>query len=308
MMAMLARNPGDPPECPLAPVLTLNRAMLEVDRAVSFAYWQMLRAHAQVKAEAPTPVRSGKGRVPAPEPRLTAAHEKRRLAAQAVLDAWQRFDKTLQGISGLAGNPSVLAVFRLNDATYTRAAWFIENPGATEVAPLAANLTNLDTVKVKRFSPPRVEWERRYRALLESSLKDVFAFQEADRFRSFDSRARAFELAFVEQQIHPSDANLRLAAAQTATTLGLFVPMPKEQRQEIAKVAAQLGLYLPPTAADARVPFALVLLSRPPEAQAARAASEPALNKAAYTAERTRLTPDFHELAQLLSVRHLRLL
>ena len=61
---------------------------------------------------------------------------------------------------------------------------------------------------------------------MDDSLRGVFAFQEADRFRAFEVRARAFELAFVRHQLAPSDAQPRLAAAQAAAAMGLLVPSP----------------------------------------------------------------------------------
>ena len=71
-----------------------------------------------------------------------------------------------------------------------------------------------------------MQWERRYRSLVDDSLRGVFAFKEADRFRVFEKQARAFELAYVRCQLAPGDAQLRLAAAQAAAAMGLLVPSP----------------------------------------------------------------------------------
>jgi hypothetical protein len=136
----------------------------------------------------------------------------------------------------------------------------VEYPATSEVAPLSVDLTNLDNARKKRFTPPRVEWERRYRPLVDDSLRAVFALQEADRFRAFDSAARAFEMAFVSQQLAPGDARLTQAAAQAAAALGLLVPS---------------------SSGNDRVPLAESLLGNLPKSQ---------------------------ELAQQLTVRNLRLL
>jgi hypothetical protein len=228
MRAVLALGPGDPPDFPLAAVIALDRAMIALDHEVSAAYVDMVRAHAEVVRLNLAPrIRRGKARATASTPALptlAAAQETRKQAALSVLAAWRRFDATLDAIPGLGGNASVLAVFRLDDATFTRAAWFVENPTATDVAPLAADITNLDDARKQRLAPPRVQWERRYRALVDDSLRGVFAFQEADRFRAFERQARAFELAFVRYQLSPGDAQLRLAAAQAAAAMGLLVP------------------------------------------------------------------------------------
>ena len=224
MRAVLALAPGDPPDFPLADVIALDRAMVQLDRTVSAAYLDMVRAHAEVVRLEPRS-HTGKSHAPA-VPALVAAQQSRLAAAQSVLAAWRQFDAALDAVPGLGGNASVLAVFRLDDATFTRAAWFVENPAASDVAPLAADLTNLDDVHKQRLAPPRVQWERRYRALVDDSLRAVFAFQEADRFRAFEAQARVFDLAFVRHQLAPDDAQLRLAAAQAAAGMGLFVSPP----------------------------------------------------------------------------------
>jgi len=239
MRDVLAAGPADPSDFPLAAVILLDRAMLTLDRDVSAAYLDMVRAHAEV-------VRLDRSRSPksrGPVPGLAAAQQSRLAAAQSVLAAWARFDTALQAIDGLGGNASALAVFRLDDATFTRAAWFVENPATSDVAPLAADLTNLDDAHKRRLAPPRVQWERRYRALVDDSLWAVFAFQEADRFRAFEAEARAFELAFMRHQLTPDDADARQAAAQAAAAMGLLVPSPS--RSERVSLAESLLGALP---------------------------------------------------------------
>src|ERR1039457_6601089 len=112
----IAENAG----FPLEPVLTP-------------AYLDMLNAHAAVlhllppKSSQPRRGRAVVG--PAPDsPELARARQQRTRAASSVLAVWRRFESGLDDIPGLTGKSAVLAIFRLNDASYTRAAWFVEEP------------------------------------------------------------------------------------------------------------------------------------------------------------------------------------
>lgn len=125
----IAENAG----FPLEPVLVLDRLMGKLDRELTPAYLDMLNAHAAVlhllppKSSQPRRGRAVVG--PAPDsPELARARQQRTRAASSVLAVWRRFESGLDDIPGLTGKSAVLAIFRLNDASYTRAAWFVEEP------------------------------------------------------------------------------------------------------------------------------------------------------------------------------------
>ncbi len=120
----------------------------------------------------------------------------------------------------------MLAVFRLNDATFIRAAWFVKHPTDANIAPLLAAMPGPDKSDLQKLGLPRVEWEHRYGGFLDDGLRGVFAYQEADRFRSFEAQAWAFEQAFVSHQLDPDNEGLRMGAALAAAAVGLFVSSP----------------------------------------------------------------------------------
>jgi hypothetical protein len=43
-------------------------------------------------------------------------------------------------VPGPSGKSAILAIFRLNDASYTRAAWVVEQPQENALAPLLAEI------------------------------------------------------------------------------------------------------------------------------------------------------------------------
>ena len=123
-----------------------------------------------------------------------------------MIAAWKTFDAAVQAVPGLAGSPEVLALFRLNDATWTRALWFVVQPDTNELAPLLADLgKRADTVGLRiTLAPPRVAWARRYAALLEGPARSLVELQEARRFRDDEERLAALETELVAML---SDAN-----------------------------------------------------------------------------------------------------
>ena len=72
-------------------------------------------------------------------------HQYNRLRqAYKVVNAWRDFDNTLRDNYWLANSTTALAAFRLNDAMYTRAAWFVFNPDSYELAPTLTGEINND--------------------------------------------------------------------------------------------------------------------------------------------------------------------
>ena len=194
----------------------------------------MIEAHADMRR-----VRAGS---PEPSPAWQAARERRQRRAQEVLAAWKAFDASVQAVPGLAGSPEVLALFRLNDATWARAAWFVANPHTEAIAPLLERLSNRDgdiALKIA-LMPPRVAWARRYAALLAGPARSLVELQEASRYQANEAR-----LAELEEGI---------ATVVTA-------PRPLEDWRKVARGAAALGLYVD-DGTGPRKPYALQLLGR----------------------------------------------
>lgn len=218
---------------PLAPVLALDRSILMLDRELVPAYLAMLNAHADVvRLAGAAPARSRRSGTPTEAPELLSARERRLASAQRVLATWRSFEDALAAIPGLSGKSAVLAIFRLNDASYTRAAWFVEQPRAIELAPL---LAQLDDVELRaKLAPPRIGWEKRYGHLIGSELHGVAELQEANRFTAFEVQNRDFERAYVGQAVAapgPERDALRRNAAVLAAKLGLYVNDVLERRR-----------------------------------------------------------------------------
>jgi hypothetical protein len=242
-LRVLAAAPIDNAEAfPLMPVIALDRLMARLDREVTVAYLDMLRAHAEV-------VRLGTGqpadrrgaRVPVETPALLEARKARGLAAARVVGAWTNFDQAIDGVPGLSGRSAVLAIFRMNDASYARATWFLERPKDNDIAPLLSDITDL-ALKAK-LAPPRIDWEKRYGNLIASELHTVAELQEANRFKAFEADSQRFERAFV----------------------GMLVSTPgaqqDEQRRTAALLAAKLSLFINAPDHKGRIPFASTLVS-----------------------------------------------
>jgi hypothetical protein len=235
---------------PLESVLVLDRLMGKLDRELTPAYLDMLNAHAEVLRLLPTPSapppRSRRhahiAPAPADAPALLQARQQRTQAASHVLAAWRQFESGLDDVPGLTGKSAVLAIFRLNDATYTRAAWFVEQPQENALAPLLAKVTDLP-LKTK-LAPPRIGWEKQYGALVARELHTVAELQEANRFAAFEKQNLAFEQAYVAQL--------------------LAAPGPEKdtQRRTSAVLAAQLGLYINAPDQRGRIPVASTLTTK----------------------------------------------
>jgi hypothetical protein len=235
---------------PLESVLVLDRLMGKLDRELTPAYLDMLNAHAEVLRLLPTasatPPRARRhvqiAPSPSDSPALLQARKQRTEAASRVLASWRQFENGLDDVPGLTGKSAVLAIFRLNDATYTRAAWFVEQPQRDSLAPLLADITDL-SLKAK-LAPPRIGWEKKYGALIASELHAVAELQEANRFTAFEKQNRDFEQAYVAQ--------LLAAPGQTRDT----------ERRAAAVLAAKLGLYINDPNQRGRIPVAATLTTK----------------------------------------------
>jgi len=240
---------------PLESVLVLDRLMGKLDREVTPAYLDMLNAHADVLRLLPPapPPRAGHTRIASSSesPDLLHARQARSQAASRVLAAWRQFENGLDDVPGLTGKSAVLAIFRMNDATYTRAAWFVEQPQQNALAPLLADVTDL--VLKAKLAPPRIGWEKRYGALIARELHTVAELQEAIRFTTFEKENLDFEQAYVAQLVVAPGTN------------------PDTQRRRAAVLAAKLGLYINDPNRRGRIPVAATLTTKADAMDAAAA-------------------------------------
>jgi hypothetical protein len=224
---------------PLATTVALDELMRTLDRASSQAYVEMLQAHAAA-------LRAGGA---------AAGDEARRLRtakARQVVAAWDAFDRAVEGVPGLAGTAAVLAVFRLNDAPYSRAKWFALQPDTADVAPLLGSGDRRLPPELRvRLAPPRIAWSARYGSLL-GRTRDLLEFQESARWKRLERETQAFDRALVALLVAGPGAD-----------------QPQLSRRA-ALEAARLGLYVDGPSGGARVPYAVVLVG---DLDAARAAA-----------------------------------
>jgi hypothetical protein len=236
--------------------------MRTVDGASSTAYADMIQAHARAAA--------ADRRGAAAE--VATARTDRLAAAKRVLDAWTTFDNALMESPELARDPSVLLVFRMNDAQFARAKWFYDHHDTDALAPLlvatpdqiedrpvgkpadrpagkqdkSANLPRVATARERlAMAPPRLVWARRYQVLIDGPARALFELQEANRFAVLEAAAFGFERAMIAACVaSPTGANATpgtchgdpdalARAAQAAAALGLYVSDPKAQSPRI---------------------------------------------------------------------------
>jgi hypothetical protein len=126
LRAVLEYAPTPDSDHPLATRIRIARLMRTLDGASSTAYADMVQAHARMIAA----LRRGA------TAEVETARQQRFDAANAVVKAWQELDAKLAEDPVLARDPSVLLVFRLNDAQFARAQWFRGQRKTNELAPL----------------------------------------------------------------------------------------------------------------------------------------------------------------------------
>lgn len=251
LRGVLTRIEPDRPDFPLAHAIALADAVRRVRTTTGEQYLQMVEAQVAVTAVA------RRATVAAAE--LVAARKRRNGAAAAVVEAWNRFSREISDIQGLTGTPVMLSIFQLNDATYSRARFYLDKQAESgnDWPPALAAVT--DPRRRQELEPPRIEWAARYAGAL-GATRDVFEFQEAERWKGWETELIAFEKGVVAG-----------AASGVAGQLAW---------REAALRAARLGLFQ--QAADGGpVPYAQVLLDRlPPTPPAASPGDEPRPSRA----------------------------
>jgi hypothetical protein len=185
-----------------------------------------------------------------------------------VVEAWRSFDAALQSSPWLAGSAAALEAFTLDDAVLSRSLYFVVEPAATDLAPLffadeptpaaGAAARPADAAARRRaalrlaIAPLRIAWEQRYAALLGAAARDLLAYQEAQRFKAFEQRARGFEEAYVAFLIAArtgaADAAGRAAlatsgaeAARRAAAMGLYGDAPGGRVTEASRILGELA-------------------------------------------------------------------
>jgi len=271
LTAVLNDAPTADPSSPLAARIKIGRLMRTVDAQSSTAYAETIERHLEVLAAI--------GRR-APPAELKAAQDRRREAAARVLDAWKRFDEAIAAVPELARTPSVLLIFRLNDALYSRAKWFYDHPTTDSVAPRlvapppprpATHPPAVDAVVRLELAPPRIVWARRYQRLIAGPAQQLFELQETNRFATMEAAAYAFEQAMIDlgsAAATPSGVE-RTASSARASARGAPRAVTSDEahvsarRKAAAQAAAALGLYVSGAkAATPRTPFARKLVPK----------------------------------------------
>jgi hypothetical protein len=254
---------ADPAFPPFQHVIAFDRLVRRLDRASTAAYLALLDAQADYQRAR---ARLGAAREPAladarsatlgeAQREVLAAKERRLARAQDVEAAWAAFDEALERDPLVAGSPSVLAVFTLNDAVLVRARWFVAQPDAPGPAPAlvadapaaapraAPGRTAADPAAARLARAPlRIAWAHRYATLLGPHTRRVLELQEARRYQEDEADVLAFERAYL------------VWAATRATT-----PAPTAPLLALARAAARLGLYVDRPDGGRR-PYATVLL------------------------------------------------
>jgi hypothetical protein len=257
-----ARIPDESHLRQLAHVLAYDRLVADLDAGLGPAYVAMLDAHVvYARAAAAKPYDRAA---------VTQALAARTDAAEAVVALWERFDEGLATSPQLAGDPTTLNAFTLDDAVLSQALYFWDEahpregepaavpektppvvalpplffddaapprPTAAPAARTAARPTR-ENPKVRRraaAAPLRTVWARRWSETLGKHTQDLLAKEEADRFRGLERRARDFADAYVK--------------LRTAPAAAVSVPGTEEAKAAAAaaataaETAAAMGLY-----------------------------------------------------------------
>jgi len=211
---ILAATPMEDRGSPLATPLQLSRLMRALDERSSDAYVAMIQEQARLAALL---------RERAPAADVKAARERRNARAAEVVAAFEDFDRDLMSLPGVRSVPDTLAIFRLDDVPYTRAAWYVRNKNADAPAPLLEDLKGSnDNIALRiKLAPPRVTWSRRFKALIDGPARGLLEFQEAERFKIREERARDLEVG-----MSTGDRASLDRAAVAAARLGLYFEAP----------------------------------------------------------------------------------
>jgi hypothetical protein len=224
---ILAATPMEDRGSPLAIPLALARLMRALDQRSSDAYVAMVQAQASLAELLRRQARA---------PEVKQARDQRNARAAEVVAAFEDFDRDLMSVPGVRSLPDALAIFRLDDVPYTRAAWYVRNPQADAPAPLLEELkgTNENIALRIKLSPPRVTWSRRFKTLIDGPARGVLEFQESERFKVREQRARDLEVG-----VSTGDADALARAALAAARLGLYYEAPgAPERTPLGRVLA----------------------------------------------------------------------
>jgi hypothetical protein len=178
------RNPRSPRTLTaLSHVVTYNTLVSRLYATVLPAYQQMIEAQAMLSTAEP-------------ERRQEFLNARAR-AAKTIIKAWGDLDDKLDEHHSMTDTSTTFAVFRLNDAMYTRARAYLDSQ-STEI-PGALNVVNYPNDGQRaRMLPPRTVWADRYLSNLDTTMHHVISFQEAERFRTNEQAAIQFENNYVK--------------------------------------------------------------------------------------------------------------
>jgi hypothetical protein len=261
------------PEAPsrmeeLAQVLAYNELVARLDDQMMPAYVRMLEAHAAYAAAA-VPKKDKTYDVDG----ATKARAARSAAAADVVKAWLEFDNALADSDELAGDPASLNAFTLDDAIMSQAMYFWaeahddkneEVPLDPKVVPQVGVLAFFDgeapTPEVKKATkgqkpvqdklrlraaarPLRTVWAERMSPLLGTYTQDVFAKEEADRFKALEKSVN--DLATGWAEIRKSAENKIDMTAMTAQQKVTAQEKLRLQAANAAIAAAEIGVWRP---------------------------------------------------------------
>lgn len=239
MRAVLRAARADAVGSPFEGLDKLFRLMQTLDTASSAAYVAMVAAQTR-----------------ATDPKLSAqdsaaALQERNTQAQAVVDAWQDFDKSLLETPSVQAGALVLNVFRINDVPLSHALWFTTNATTRDwPEPLAG----LEPKAKLALAPARAVWARRYAELLQGPARELILLQEADRFSTFEADTLAFEQAYAAWQRGPAPVTPTPKSKLKPKAAPEPVKTAPELQLAAASAAAKLGIYQGP--ATERSPLA----------------------------------------------------
>jgi len=237
---------------PLQHLFEYDRLIAALDAATSTAYLDMIEAHADVVLAA----RGWKPGTAEPDA-LRRARERRVAAAAVIVEAWGRFDGELETSPWLAGDPTALSAFTLDDAPRSHALYFIVRPDATTLPPsffapppADPKARVRDTALRVEMAPLRVTWAHRYAPMFAESTQSLLAYEESQRFRRLEERALGFEQAYVDFLIAartgaPTLSDKAIAAARGAAELGLYRDGPTGRVTAASLILAQLPGVVP---------------------------------------------------------------
>lgn len=221
------------PGSPFEGLVTLFHLMRQLDEASGAAYLDMIEAQTRVWRHAQNTKAT----------KNTLADDKaaRNKAAGEIIKAWEAFDLALMSKPALIASPSVLGIFRLNDALLTHALWYAMQPSTTEWPKALAAMdrtTPEDKGLLLAIAPARAVWARRYLGFWQGPARQLVELQEAQRFEYLEQQALLFEASY--REIVPESGRDGTGARDEKQP---FTPERMARHLEAAGAAAALGLH-----------------------------------------------------------------